>query len=97
MQRGKGLLRPIGSPDHTIPSTPPRRRALAGFWPHPNLWLLPGLEGISQSSAHSCLPRWLRVGRGHFREKGGRPPAFRDPAILAWSPIPSEVGPNPLV
>lgn len=50
-----------------------RRRVLAGFRPHPYPWWLPGREGISQSSAHSCLPWWLRVGRGHFREKGEAP------------------------
>lgn len=67
------LLRPISSPDHTVPSTPPGRRVLAGFRPHPNPCWLPGLEGFSQSSAHSCLLQWLRVGRGHFGEKRGGP------------------------
>lgn len=49
------------------------RMVLAMFWPHPTAWCLPGLEGISQSSAHSSLPWWLRVGRGHFTEEGGGP------------------------
>lgn len=91
----EGLLRPISSPDRTVPSTPPGRRVLAGFRPHPNPCWLPGLESFSQSSAHSCLLRWLGVGRGHFGEKRGGP---EHSGILPTCPMGScQPGPNALI